>query len=93
MADKKAEAPAGKRQHKATYARDKRKGGYLVRVEGPHAADFAGRDVPVTRMDNSENVESLDALIWSGNDETTGKPIALYSFIPKPREELAEQQF
>ena len=46
-----AEAP--KRSHKATYARDKRKGGYLIRVIGPNAAAFAGREVPVIRKDDS----------------------------------------
>ena len=81
------------RMHKATYARDKKKGGYLIRIIGPNAADFAGRKVPVTRMDNSEHEETLDALIWVGIDEGTekfagtGKPCALYSFVPHPRDE------
>jgi hypothetical protein len=26
-------------------------------------------------------------MIWSGTDEKTGKPVALYGFEPKPREE------
>jgi len=85
--------PRETRSHKATYARDKKKGGYLVRVIGPHAGDFAGREVPVTRRDDTETVEKLDTLVWSGIDEGTdtipgtGKPAALYTFIPHPKEE------
>lgn len=75
-----------KRVHRATYSRDKRKGGYLVRVEGPFAAKFAGREVPVTKKDNSESSEKLTELIWSGPDEETGIPVALYAFEAKPRE-------
>lgn len=84
---------ADKRTHKATYARDKRKGGYLIRVAGPRAGDFAGMEVPVTRMDDSETTEQLDALIWKGTDEETGKPVALYSFVPRPKEEIAKPTF
>ena len=83
MADDKAQ----KRAHKATYARDNKKGGYMIRVEGPHSAKFAGKDVPVTRMDNTESIERLTKLVWAGTDEKTGKPVALYGFEPKPREE------
>ena len=82
-----------KRTHRATYARDKRNGGYLIRVEGPHSNAFAGRDVPVTRRDYSESPEKLDALIWSGTDEETDKPVSLYTFVPKPKEELDEIPF
>jgi hypothetical protein len=82
-----AEEKGAKRAHRATYARDSKKGGYMIRVEGPHAAKFAGKDVPVTRMDNSESTERLTKMIWAGTDEKTGKPVALYGFEPKPREE------
>lgn len=82
-----------KRQHKATYARDKQKGGYLIRVEGPHAAAFAGREVPVVRRDDTEELEKLTALIWSGNDEETGKPVALYAFEPRPKGEREQIAF
>lgn len=77
------------RAHRATYSTDKKKGGYIVRVEGPHAAMFAGRAVPVTRRDNSENMEQLDKLLWTGTDEESGKPVALYSFVSKPRDKDA----
>ncbi len=97
MAEKKADAPAPKRQHRATYARDKRKGGYLIRVQGPHAGEFAGRTVPVVTKSGDEKMEQLDGLIWTGTDdgEVSGYtgPCALYSFVPKPREELEELPF
>lgn len=73
--------------HKATYARDKRKGGYLVRVAGPYPEAFAGRDVPVTRRDGSQSTEKLTGLIWSGIDEDSGDRVALYSFEPRPRDD------
>jgi hypothetical protein len=79
---------APKRQHKATFASDKRKpGSYLIRVAGPHASAFAGRDVPVTRKDNSESTETLAAVVWAGIDDESGDPVALYRFVAKPREE------
>lgn len=82
-----------KRQHKATYARDKRKGGYMVRVEGPYAHRFAGRKVPVTRKDNSETEETLTELVWAGTDNDSGKPVALYHFEATPRDELPDVPF
>ena len=77
-----------KRAHKAGYSRDKKKGGWLIRVEGPTPAEFAGREVPVNLKDGGEQMETLDSLIWSGNDSESGKPVALYSFTPKPKEEV-----
>jgi hypothetical protein len=84
--DEKVDAPlpAG-RQHRATYSRDKKKGGYIVRVEGPNATAFTGRTVPVTTRDGTEHEEKLLALVWSGADKTSGKPVALYTFEQKPR--------
>jgi hypothetical protein len=85
--------PKAKRAHKATYATDKRKGGYLVRVIGPHAGEFVGREIPVTRRDDTESLEKLVKLVWSGKDEGTkdnpgtGQPAALYTFAAKPRVE------
>lgn len=86
------------RQHRATYARDKKKGGYLVRVSGPHANAFAGRKVPVSTLRGEEHEEELDALIWSGIDTgeyggTPGEPIALYSFKPSPRDDSDDVPF
>jgi len=79
-----------KRLHRASYSRDKMKGGYVIRVEGPNASRFAGRSVPVTRKDNSESTEELDSLLWSGTDQDTHHPVALYSFKPKPKDEEVE---
>ncbi len=78
-------ASTGKRSHKATYSTDKKKGGYLVRVAGPHASEFVGREVPVTRRDDTESTEKLTKLVWSGKDAESGDPVALYQFAPKPR--------
>jgi len=82
-----------KRLHKATYSSDKRKGGYLVRVEGPTAERFVGRTVPVTLRNGSEHDEKLVKLIWTGVDKESGKPVALYGFEATPREAVAEDEF
>lgn len=82
------EATAGARLHKATFATDNRKpGSYLIRIQGPNASAFAGRDVPVTRKDNTESTETLAAVVWAGIDDKTGEPVALYRFVAKPRED------
>ncbi|MHB8674573.1 MAG: hypothetical protein ACYDAK_12975 [Candidatus Limnocylindrales bacterium] len=86
------------RLHKATYARDKKKGGYLVRVSGPTANAFAGRDVPVTMLDGSEHTEKLVRLIWTGVDTgeyggKAGEPVALYTFESHPRVDEATSEF
>lgn len=79
---------ASGRLHKATYATDNRKpGGYLIRVSGPTADKFSGREVPVTRKDGSESTETLLKCIWSDYDPETGEPVALYRFEAKPRNE------
>jgi hypothetical protein len=79
--------PSSPRLHKATYASDKKKGGYLVRVEGPNAGRFVGRAVPVVTMSGKESMEELVKLLWTGADENTGKPVALYTFKARPRDE------
>lgn len=75
-----------KRLHKASYARDKKAGGYLIRVEGPNANAFVDREVPVLRMDGSENLEKLVAIVWTGKDSQSGANVALYKFEQKARE-------
>lgn len=77
-----------KRLHKATFATDKRNpGAYLIRVQGPTAAAFAGREVPVTRKDGTESMEKLQTPVWAGRDDESGDPVALYRFDSRPREE------
>ncbi|RWZ85534.1 MAG: hypothetical protein EO766_16615 [Hydrotalea sp. AMD] len=71
--------------HRATYSTDKKKGGYLVRVQGPNAEKFAGREVPVTLKSGDEHPEKLTGLIWTGIDKDSGEKVALYRFEPKPR--------
>jgi hypothetical protein len=91
MADKPNETrddtPAKGRLHKATYATDKKKGGYLIRVAGPTANGFAGREVPVNTRDGGEHMERLTRLIWSGVDTETGGNVALYAFESRPRDD------
>lgn len=75
-----------KRAHKATYATDKRNGGYLIRIAGPQANQFAGRSVPVTLKNGDEQPEELVKLVWAGKDQESGDNVALYSFKAKPKE-------
>ena len=96
MTDKAPEAR--KHLHKATYARDKKKGGYLVRVAGPTAGAFAGREVPVTLLDGTEHPEKLVKLIWTGADTgeyggKAGEPVGLYTFAARPRAESDAAEF
>jgi hypothetical protein len=84
-------AEPGKRRHTATYATDKRTGGYLVRVAGPDADKFAGREVPVKTKRDVEHSEKLLKIKWAGVDEiedsaTRGQNVALYTFASKPRD-------
>ncbi len=78
------------RQHKATYAKDKHRGGYIIRVIGPNANRFAGRTVPVVRKDDTEDNEVLTDLIWTGKDNESGQTVALYNFQPKPKDEVVD---
>lgn len=88
-----------KRSHKATYAADKKQGGYLIRVVGPRASEFVGREVPVVTQKGDEHMEKLIRLIWTGIDTGTdkfpgtGQPCALYKFESKPKEKMDEIPF
>lgn len=82
---------AAKRKHRATYAADKRNGGWLIRVAGPTPEKFAGREVPVTMKGGDEHSETLQRLIWKGNDQETGEPVALYTFKAKPKDTSADE--
>lgn len=82
-----------KRAHRATYSTDKKKGGYIIRVEGPQSSSFVGREVPVTTKAGDEHIEKLIRLIWSGTDQESGKPVALYAFESKPKDIADEVMF
>ena len=88
MPDKIPETIAPKPKHKASYATDKRSGGYLVRVSGPYPEKFAGREIPVTQKSGEMHMEKLTRLIWTGADTETGERVALYKFESRPREEI-----
>jgi len=90
MAKEKDDKP--KQEHRASYAKDKRYGGYLIRVEGPHSNMFEGREVPVVRKDSvEETMEKLMGVVWTGKDNKSGKPVTLYRFEQKKtdRSEIA----
>lgn len=82
------EAVKSKRIHKASYAKDKKKGGYLIRVQGPNSNMFAGREVPVSMKSGDEQLETLGSLIWTGKDQDSGENVTLYSFVAKPKEKV-----
>ena len=77
--------------HKATYAKDKHRGGYIIRVQGPNANRFAGRVVPVEQKNGDVNNEKLVDLIWTGKDDDSGQPVSLYNFEAKPKNENLEE--
>lgn len=77
-----------KRLHKATFASDKKNGGYLIRVQGPTPNVFAGKIVPVVKMNDDESAEALERLVWFGKDAESGIPVALYTFTQKPRKDI-----
>lgn len=88
------------RVHRATYSRDKKTPGqYLIRVVGPHATEFEGRIIPVTRNDGSETNETLLRPIASGIDDgqvspsDKGKTWCLYKMVQKPKQEKVLAEF
>lgn len=82
-----AEIKTKKREHKATYAADKRSGGWMVRISGPNANRFAGKSIPVTLKDGSEHSETLEKVVWTGKDKESGENVALYKFKAQPKEQ------
>lgn len=82
-----------KRRHRALYSKDKYTGGWNVRIIGPDANKFAGREVPVERADKTENMEKLTELVWTGIDDGSinpadkGQNVALYKFAPHPKDQ------
>lgn len=86
-------APAKEgRLHRASYAADKKNPGkWFIRVSGPSASKFAGREVPVSTKSGDEHMELLDKGIWAGPDQETGEPVCLYTFVAKPKEMIDEE--
>lgn len=89
---------AAERQHVATFSFNQRAQQYNVRVVGPHADKFAGREIPVSRLNKPDSIEKLTRMLKSGIDEgkvvpeNKGKMYALYSFVQKPRAVEEEEQ-
>lgn len=86
-------------QHAAAYSRDKRNGGYIVRIHGPYANRFAGREVPVKTSAGEVTMERLTTLLHTGIDEgkynasLKGVPYALYAFEARPKAQQEEIPF
>ncbi len=81
------------RNHRASYAKDKMKGGYNIRVVGPSALKMGHRWLPVTRVDGSENMEFTMDIVYSGKDDDTGQPLALFTMWKAPKETEDEIPF
>lgn len=80
-------------RHKATFARDNlNPGKWNIRVEGPDCTKFEGREVPVTKLDGSQQVEKLGKPFWSGVSDN-GAPCCLYKFEQKPKAPPEDVQF
>lgn len=78
--------PVGEREHRATYSKDKMHGGYNIRIVGPKANRFANRTgIPVTLKDGSEKSDDCGDLLFTGTDDDTGKPYAVYKKVPKEK--------
>jgi hypothetical protein len=77
--------PKEGRQHRASFSRDKNTGGFNIWVEGPSANKFAGKYVPVTLFDGTEQMEKCLKLTWTGISSLTDKPAAVYTFLKKAR--------
>jgi hypothetical protein len=84
-------------KHKATYTRDKKTGKFLIRVVGPHANAFIGREVPVATAAGEVHTEKLLRVKFSGVDDGNiipsdqGKPYAVYEFEAKPRADFDDE--
>lgn len=99
----KSNATAG--SHRATWARDRMNGGYNVRVVGPNANRFGARKlddgtkeghviyrtVPVTLKNGTTRDVKLGDVLWTGKDDDTGLPVALYSHIPETADSDQEE--
>lgn len=70
----------------ATFQRNKRGNGWIVRVVGPHSDAFSYKTIPVTMKDDSTKQVELTNVIWSGYTDDD-EEISLYGIVyaPPPR--------
>lgn len=70
----------------ATFQRNKRGNGWIVRVVGPHSEAFSYKSIPVTMKDGSTKMVELTNVIWSGYTDDD-EEISLYGIVyaPPPR--------
>lgn len=81
-------APSAGRLHTASYTRIKDQHfKWFIRVVGPSAEKFSGRDIPVSTKKGEEHPETLAKMIWNGEDKITKANVAIYEFVAKPRVE------
>lgn len=99
-ATKTGETKTPQRLHRAAYTRDKKNPGqWLVRVSGPHAKEFEGREVPVTVNGGGEQIETLARGVFAGIDDgkinpaDKGQNYCLYQIVPKPKATPQEVEF
>lgn len=84
--DQKTLYPTNGRQHSASYTRLRGEPlKWFVRVVGPHALKFSGRDIPVATKNGVEHEEKMGRLLGDFTDQDTGQPVGIYEFIAKPK--------
>jgi hypothetical protein len=80
-------SPPKGRRHVATYTRIRGEPfKWFIRNVGPDAEKFSGRDLPVTTKSGEEHTEKVTKMIYNGIDKATGKNMAIYEFVAKPRD-------
>lgn len=83
--------PSSGRAHTASYSKIKGEHfKWFIRVVGPKAEAFSGREIPVSTKSGEEHSEKLTKMIWNGEDRQTGENVAIYEFLAKPRVEEAD---
>jgi hypothetical protein len=81
--------PAKGRSHTASYSKIRGEPfKWYIRVVGPSAEKFSGREIPVATKGGEEHDEKLTKMIWNGADRTSGENVALYEFLAKPKAEV-----
>jgi hypothetical protein len=81
-------SPAKGRAHTASYSKIRGEPfKWFIRIVGPSAEKFSGREIPVTTKSGEEHAEKLSKMIWNGEDRQSGENVALYEFLAKPKVE------